>query len=267
MIAVATLLSVLLLSLVVVRIATVALTLTGLSRAVAGFQARSAWTGTGFTTAESEKLMSHPVRRRIINVLMLLRGAGLVTAASTLMLSFVTVSDREQGFMRLLILFGGGAAIWLLARSHWVDVWMSRVIAGALKHYTDIDTRDYAGLLHLAGEYALMELEVRAGGWLAGKRLDRTRLSDEGILVLGISKPGGDYVGAPRGDTKLGPRDVLILYGRSPALVALGRRPRRRQGASRCGGGRKPRRAGATQGGLNLCYLPLLRRTARPCPF
>jgi uncharacterized protein with PhoU and TrkA domain len=99
-----------------------------------------------------------------------------------------------------------------------------RMIAVALKRYTDIDTRDYAALLHLAGEYALMELEVREGGWLAGKRLDRTRLSDEGILVLGISKPDGGYLGAPRGDTKLGPRDVLILYGRSPALVALGRR-------------------------------------------
>ncbi|MEJ2432061.1 MAG: hypothetical protein P8Y53_02410 [Pseudolabrys sp.] len=157
MLAVASLLFVLLLSLVVVRIATVALTLTGLWRAVARFQARSAWTGTGFTTQESETLMSHPVRRQIISLLMLLRGAGLVTAASTLMLSFVTVASREQGFVRLGILFGGAVLIWLIARSRLIDIWMSHVIAAALKRYTKIDTRDYAGLLHLAGEYAIME--------------------------------------------------------------------------------------------------------------
>lgn len=224
MFAVASLLFVLLLSLIVVRIATVALTLTGVPRAVARFQARSAWTGTGFTTTESETLMGHPVRRQIISVLMVLRGAGLVTAASTLMLSFVTVADRAQGFLRLIILFTGFVLLWLLARSRLVDNWMSRVIAAALKRFTELDTRDYAGLLHLAGEYAIMEMEVRLDGWLAGKRLDQTRLAEEGILVLGISKPDGSYFGAPRGDTTLSPRDVLILYGRSPALVELGKR-------------------------------------------
>lgn len=224
MFAVASLLFVLLLSLIVVRIATVALTLTGVPRAVARFQARSAWTGTGFTTTESEALMGHPVRRQIISVLMLLRGAGLVTAASTLMLSFVAVDERAQGFLRLAVLFTGFVLLWLLARSRLVDNWMSRVIAGALKRFTELDTRDYAGLLHLAGEYAIMEMEVRVGGWLAGKRLEELRLAEEGILVLGISKPDGGYFGAPRGDTTLSPRDVLILYGRSPALVELGKR-------------------------------------------
>jgi hypothetical protein len=211
MLAVASLLFVLLLSLVVVRIATVALTLTGLWRAVARFQARSAWTGTGFTTQESETLMSHPVRRQIISLLMLLRGAGLVTAASTLMLSFVTVASREQGFVRLGILFGGAVLIWLIARSRLIDIWMSHVIAAALKRYTKIDTRDYAGLLHLAGEYAIMELEVQNGNWLAEKRLEQLRLSDEGILVLGIAKPDGGYVGAPRGAATLKPKDILIM--------------------------------------------------------
>ena len=57
------------LSLLITRIATEALTLTGLSRTSASFQARSAFTGAGFTTAESEAVVKHPVRRRIIIVL------------------------------------------------------------------------------------------------------------------------------------------------------------------------------------------------------
>jgi NhaP-type Na+/H+ and K+/H+ antiporter len=224
MIAIASLLIVLLLSLLVVRVAAEALTLTGVSREAARFQARSAWTGTGFTTAEAEQVVGHPVRRRIISGLMFLRSAGLVTAASTLMLSFVTVEQREEGFMRLLFLVGGLLLLWLLARSHWISVWMSRVIAWALKRYTDLDTRDYAGLLHLGGEYAVMELKVRPGNWLADRTLDELRLPDEGVLVLGVAHQDGTYHGAPRGDTRIRTGDVVVLYGRSSELSALGRR-------------------------------------------
>ena len=224
MVAVASLIVVLFVSLLVVRIAAEALVLTGLSRESARFQARSAWTGTGFTTAESERVVSHPVRRRIISLLMLLRSAGLLTAASTLMLSFVSVEDRTEGLVRFLCLLGGLMAIWLFARSRWIDLWMSRAIARALKRYTDLDTRDYAALLHLAGEYAIMELEVGPSSWLAGRTLDELRLPDEGVLVLGIARPDGSYFGAPRGGASVQPGDTVVLYGRSPELAALGRR-------------------------------------------
>ncbi|HVL57066.1 MAG TPA: TrkA C-terminal domain-containing protein, partial [Burkholderiaceae bacterium] len=213
MIAIATLLAVLFLSLIVVRVAAEALVLTGISRESASFQARSAWTGTGFTTSESEQIVNHPVRRRIVSALMFARSAGLVTAATTLMLSFVTVEDRTDGWLRVAILVGGLAALWLVARSHWIGVWMSRVIAWTLKRYTDLDTRDYVGLLHLAGEYAVMELKVQPGSWIAGHTLGELRLPDEGVLVLGISHANGTYVGAPRGDEVAEPGDVLLLYG------------------------------------------------------
>ena len=178
MVAVATLIVVLFLSLIVVRVAAEALTLTGISREAARFQARSAWTGTGFTTAEAEQVVSHPVRRRIISLLMLLRSAGLVTAASTLMLSFVNVEARGDGFLRFAVLVGGLLGLWLFARSAVVDRWMARAISRALKRYTEIDVRDYAGLLHLAGEYAVMELQVQNDSWLTQRNLQELRLPE-----------------------------------------------------------------------------------------
>lgn len=54
MTAVLTLLVVILESMVITRIATIALMATGLTRESARFQARSALTGVGFTTSESE---------------------------------------------------------------------------------------------------------------------------------------------------------------------------------------------------------------------
>jgi Trk-type K+ transport system membrane component len=86
MISVISLLVVLTLSILVTRIATVALTHTGLSQESAKFQARSAFTGVGFTTNESEKVVNHPLRRRILLLLMLLGNAGVVTAVSSLIL-------------------------------------------------------------------------------------------------------------------------------------------------------------------------------------
>ena len=60
-----TLLVILTFSVVVTRIAAVALRLTGMPADVARFQARSAFTGAGFTTSESEAVVNHPIRRRL----------------------------------------------------------------------------------------------------------------------------------------------------------------------------------------------------------
>lgn len=65
------------LSILVNRVATIALMHTGLSKEVAKFQARSALTGVGFTTTESENIVQQPVRRRILFPLMLSATPGL----------------------------------------------------------------------------------------------------------------------------------------------------------------------------------------------
>lgn len=89
MLAIATVIAVVVLSILVSRIATVALTVTGLPPESARFQARSALSGTGFTTDEAEQVVNHPLRRRIVMVLMLLGTAGLVTVIASLLVGFV----------------------------------------------------------------------------------------------------------------------------------------------------------------------------------
>lgn len=228
MLAIISLLVVVVLSLLVVRVATVALTLTGLSQQLARFQARSAFTGSGFTTTESEKVVQHPVRRRIIMILMLLGNAGIVTAVSSLILSFTT-TNPESGLtgtvgFRLTALAAGLIALWLVAYSRWVDRWLSRTITLALKKWTDLEVRDYAGLLHLSGGYAVVEMLVQEGDWMAGRQLIDLKLSDEGVLVLGIEKSDGSYFGAPRGKTKLEVDDTVLLYGPRDILQKLDER-------------------------------------------
>lgn len=228
MIPIVSLLVVLVFSLLVVRVATVALTLTGLSQQLARFQARSAFTGAGFTTTESERVVQHPVRRRIIMTLMLLGNAGIVTAVSSLMLSFIGTTEAEGMtgalWFRMSALTLGLCVLWTVAHSSWVDRRMSHTITWCLKHWTNLEVRDYANLLHLSGNYAVVELEVEEADWLADRELVQLKLSDEGVLVLGIEKAEGKFLGAPRGQTKLDAGDTVIIYGPRDVLVDLDER-------------------------------------------
>lgn len=211
------------LSLLITRVATVALTLTGLSRESARFQARSALSGAGFTTTESEAVVNHPIRRRIVMFLMLVGSAGIVTVIGTVVLSFANADTSERG-ARLGVLVAGLLIVWLVARSGTVDRHLSRLIGRLLRQWTDLDARDYAALLHLSGEYAVIEIAIHAEDWVGGKTLNELRLRDEGIVVLGISRPGGRYVGVPQFDTEIRPGDTLLAYGRSNRLRELDRR-------------------------------------------
>jgi hypothetical protein len=217
-------LTVLALSLVITRLATVALTLTGLSHEAARFQARSAFTGTGFTTGESENVVGHPVRRRIIMVLMIVRSAGIITILISVMLSFAQEGDGPGRVERLVALLVGVAALGLVARSRAVDRVMRRFMQRALRKWTRLDARDYMSLLHLSDDYCVTEVHVDEDDWIAGKELQECELNGEGVTVLGVQREDGGYVGAPTGNTKVHPGDVVLLYGRGKVLEQLDKR-------------------------------------------
>lgn len=223
------LLTVLGLSLIITRVATVALTFTGLSYEAARFQARSAFTGTGFTTTEAETVVGHPVRRRIIMTLMLLRSAGFITILLSLILSFMG-TEEEGKLQRLFWLVGGVMVLWLLSLSRWVDALLKRAMRWAVRRWTDLDVRDYIGLLKLSGDYVIREMQIDENDWLAGKTLRNCRLNKEGVTVLGLYRSNGNYVGVPKADTEIRAGDTLILYGRAQGLKNLDRRQKGGQG-------------------------------------
>lgn len=213
------------LSLIIIRIATIALTMTGLSEQAARFQARSAFTGTGFTTSEAEKVVNHPVRRRIITLLMVIRSAGFITIIMSLILSLQTTPGGPTTRLnRLIWIVVGIFVIWMLSRNRWFTHRLETVIRRVLRERTHLDTRDYAALLHLAGGYRSTEMQVRPGDWIAGRKLQDCNLRQEGITVLGILRADGTYLGAPLGRTEVRADDTLTLYGLENDLAALDQR-------------------------------------------
>jgi hypothetical protein len=221
MIGVASLLVFMLLALLVTRVATVMLRVTGLSHEAARFQARSAFSGVGFTTTESEDIVGHPVRRNIVLVLMLLSTAGIVTTIGSLLLSFATTSGARDTAIRAAAIAAGLLLLWAIAASGWVEFRLSKVIESLLRRFTDLDVQDYVRLLHISDDYSITEIGIQRDDWLRGRRVGALPLEREGVVVLGIRHADGRYVGAPPRGATLEPGDTAVVYGRTAALDEL----------------------------------------------
>lgn len=230
MTAISLLLLVISFSLVITRSAAVMLELTGMSRDSARFQARAAYCGVGYSSKESDGVINHPLRRQIVSTLMLLGNAGTATVVATLVLSF-TALDSTQWQTKLALLFAGLIFLLVLANSSWVDRKMSQFIHSALRKFTKLDLNDYLALLHLSQGYSVLEVKVAAGDWLGGADLKTLNLPKEGVLVLGIQRVKGDYIGAPSGSVVVNVGDVLTMYGQLERLEELNRRRLGREGS------------------------------------
>ncbi len=222
-VAIVSLLIIVLFSIIVIRIGTIALVMTGLSREVAYFQALSAFTGVGFTTSEAEYVVSHPVRRKIIKTLMLMGSVGITSAIASLVLAFVGTTT-EQVLRNGLWLGSGLLSLYFLSRSQVLDKLLGFLMEKMLKRYTSLRLLDYEHVLGLSKGYTITVVRVRRGSWLEGRTLGELKLQDEGVIVLGIyrrTRSGEIYIGAPREDTKLVAGDRIICYGPEEVLSRL----------------------------------------------
>ena len=223
MLSIVSLLVVVVLSVVIVRVGGIALRMTGLSADVASFQALSAFSGAGFTTSESEGVVSSPSRRAVLKTLIRLGSAGTVTAVGSLILGFAG-EQKTATSTRIGVLVLGLAALWAFSRSAAFERLTTPLIVRVLRRTTTLELRDYAGLLHLRERYRVGELPVRAGEWLQGRTLRELDLPAEGVTVLGVEGRGGEYVGSPPPGLKLREGDRVLAYGREERLDELAER-------------------------------------------
>lgn len=208
-------------SLLVVRIGSVALRMTGLTPEVASFQAASAFSGAGFTTREAEHAIETPERRAIVKALIRLGSVGLVSVIASLVVSFTNATDG--GGRSLLVIVGGVVSIVLLARSRWLNRLLTPIIQVVLERTTGLDVTDYTRVLGLQRDYRVAEVAVDDGDWLAGETPASVDLGSEGVLLLGIRRDDS-YVGAPDADTEIRPDDTVVLYGKRDRLRDLAER-------------------------------------------
>lgn len=213
------------LSVTITKIGAQSLIKTGLAKDVAKFQARSAFTGVGYTTRESEKIIGHPVRRKIVMTLMLIGNIGIVSAIASLMLTFIDGEQEATGkLLKVGIILFVILAFWGLSKSKWLDKKIVKLIDIALKKFTNLHSQDYVALLKLQKEYEVTVITVKENDWLANKKLSELQLTEEGINLIGVEREDGTYLGTPDGETELKPGDQLTIYGKEENLRNLEQR-------------------------------------------
>ena len=200
-------------SLLVVRVAAMALMMTGLSRDTASFQAYSAFFGVGFTTTEAEHVVNHPVRRRIIRDLILLGNIGLSSGLATIIITFINARESlAQVFLSLACLAVGALLFYLLGRIGVLQKMMDISIRKALEKSRALRIADYETLLRVQSGYCVSEIDILPNNPFAGRKLGESRPADSGVLVLGITRDK-EFIGAPDREEVVEIGDVLLVYG------------------------------------------------------
>ncbi len=208
-----------LISFIIVRIGGFALQLTGIEAEIARFQALSAFSGTGFTTREAERVVGHRTRRRIVTILIILGNAGTVTVIATLVASFTQVGGYLWFFVRLAIIIAGIAGLYqLIIRSDVGQRIIDRLQRPFVKRILRASPVTEE-VFHVDREWAIslvmMKRDSKGIGLSVG---DITAQGD--IQILGIDRAGA-YLVRPLMEDKVAQGDRLLVYASKRAVKRI----------------------------------------------
>lgn len=200
---------------VVVIAGSIAYELTGLDHETAHFQALSAFTGTGFTTRSSERVVSNPVRRRVTIALILLGYAGTATVVASLVTS-VNTGSFGLSLRNLATLALAGAGMWWALQRLGGRVFGDRLRRFlARRMHEEVPHEEL--LLYKEG-FGISRIEVPVASRVSGKRLREIDLRASRVQVLAIED--GDTVHAvPDPDWVFHQGQHVVLYGALAGMV------------------------------------------------
>ena len=221
MYAVATFLIVAVIAMAFGQMSTGALIATGVPPDIAAFQARSAFSGAGFTTTEAENVVNHPTRRRVIATTMFVGSLGTPTLVVTVLLGLVAPGPGSTTERTLVTVWGSIAILLMITNKP-----MRRVLVGVGQRYTQ--NRLVPALGHDADElftighgYVISSVLVASDPDHASRSLRGLQSAIPGVRVLGV-KRNSEYFGEPPVDIDLQEGDRLVIYSHRDRLDFLG---------------------------------------------
>ncbi len=212
MYAVTTFLVVAVITVAFTKLATGALIATGMPPELAAFQARSAFSGAGFTTTEAENVVNQPVRRKIIGTTMLVGSLGTPTLVVTVLVGLIAPGPGSTT-ERVLVTLSGLFLIVMAIVNKPVQRWLAgvghRYIRRRLAPALGTDREE---LLVLSDGFAIQSVRLSAPVEEA-RSLRGLAHALPDVTVLAV-RQRQEFVGEPPADIDLQEGDELILYGR-----------------------------------------------------
>ena len=215
-------------SFVVVRLGAVAFELTGLDWSVATFQSLSCFSGTGFTTRESELVTGNPQRRRIASTLIILGHAGFVTLIATLANSLrpemfesslfsVAFPAPAQPWVKLGVMIIALIVIYRIATYTQMDQKLTSFLRSRFIKNELIKRVTFEELVVATGGYGILQIEIFKDNPLIDATLMNSELRSSDITVLAIQKKG-EIMPNPPARTQISLGDKLICFGKLESI-------------------------------------------------
>ena len=191
--------------------------LTGLPAERARFQVISLLTGTGFTTRESEIIMTSRRRRRLARITMLFGYVFNITIVSAFINVFLSmkVVYAGQQVVGFLIPLSTVAVIFIFMRVPKIHAWGDNLLRRLADRIFDRkETFNAVLLVDNIGTGSISQVTLRSiPEEYRGLSLADTRLRAEtGILVMLVEHQGGQAAPA-QADTVFEPGDKLTVFG------------------------------------------------------
>jgi len=207
----------------IMRVAAVALRITGMAESNARFQALSAFSGTGFTTSEAETVVNYPVRRRIVSILMVVGNLGLVSVMAALASSLVRAgNDMDAVIAQLAWLVGGLLLLWFIILSKTADRILCDLIGRVLEKTTFLGRRSYQRLLQLGDGVSICEHEIPERWVAAPPQQVADEIKDLELTYLAHKRPDGSIAYGVELTVPLLEDEHVILSGRDVVHDDLG---------------------------------------------
>jgi len=219
----------LIVSFVVVRIGAIAFQLTGLEWSLAKFQALSCFSGTGFTTKESELITGDKQRRKIASVLIILGNAGLVIMIATLAGSLVPqetilsklsksylpfdIKPDSVKWVNLVIIVVVVYGIYRIFTYEKFVRKMTTLLRKKIIKKEIFQKVSFEELLLATGGYGISRITVSSGSPILNKTLANSQLREYDITILATVR-SGETIPNPTANMKILLSDELICFGK-----------------------------------------------------
>ena len=198
------------------RLFTALFRLTGIAKEKASFQAISLLTNAGYTTNESELVVSEKTRRHLATAAMLTGYFFSVIIVSLFINLFTTIdfTGTEQQMLPLLIGFGGLAVFFIFLKIPFISRGLDKIMDGiTFRVFRKTSKENYISVLDTYGKDAVVNIYLfKVPEFLEGKRIVDSELRKKfNVNVLMYTRNGRNhYVSS---DTIFSNKDTLIAFG------------------------------------------------------